>query len=359
MKPTRIAAVRVEPMDCPLRESFEIAGGGQAVAANVLVSLRLADGTAGFGEAAPFPAFNGETQAGTLAAARELARALVGRSACRAAALAAELKERRPKDACARAGLEMALADAWSRSAGFPLRALFGGAEDRVATDVTIPIVPPPLAARAAARIRALGIRKLKIKVGRDAEADAERVVAAAGRLPPESLILDGNAGMSPAEALRLLRLVRRRGVRVDLFEQPVAAEDHEGLREVLRKGRVPVAADESAASLGAVLRLARARAVSVVNVKLMKTGLFESLELARAARAAGLGLMIGGLIESRLAMGCAAHFAAGVGGFRFVDLDMPLFFARDPMRGLRMRHGGVYDLTRVARGIGVTPRLD
>ena len=101
---------------------------------------------------------------------------------------------------------------------------------------------------------------------------------------------------------------------------------------------------------------MARTRAVSVINVKLMKYGLAEAAEVAAVARAAGLGLMIGAMIESSLGLGCAAHLAAGLGGFSFVDLDTSLWFARDPMRGLAFGRGGTYDLCGVKAGIGVMP---
>jgi len=90
--------------------------------------------------------------------------------------------------------------------------------------------------------------------------------------------------------------------------------------------------------------------------VKLMKMGILEAWDVALIARAAGLGLMIGGMIETSLAMGCAAHFAAGIGGFSFVDLDTPLWLRKDPTKGLRLGRGGVYDLSRVRAGIGVIP---
>jgi L-alanine-DL-glutamate epimerase-like enolase superfamily enzyme len=117
------------------------------------------------------------------------------------------------------------------------------------------------------------------------------------------------------------------------------------------------VAADESAGSREAVLRLVRERAAQVVNIKLMKCGLLEAWDIAALARSAGLGLMIGGNIESSLAMTAAAHFAAGLGGFCFVDLDTPLWFSRDPMTGVRLGPGGVYDLSGVKAGIGVRPK--
>ncbi len=119
---------------------------------------------------------------------------------------------------------------------------------------------------------------------------------------------------------------------------------------------KVPVAADESVSSRKDALRMARKRAASVINIKLMKCGLLEAWDIALIARAAGLGLMIGGNVESRLAMGAAAHFACGLGGFSFIDLDTPLWLAREPMRGLRMSENGVYDLEKSDSGIGVIP---
>ena len=95
-----------------------------------------------------------------------------------------------------------------------------------------------------------------------------------------------------------------------------------------------------------------------MINLKLMKCGIWEAWESARVARAAGLRLMIGGMIESRLAMGCGAHLASGLGGFEFIDLDTPLWFSRDPMVGPpEIGRGGFYDLSKVRSGIGCRPR--
>lgn len=306
-----IRAVDARLFRAELAESFEIAGGAAHEHAGVFVSVRLDDGTAGWGEAAPLEAFNGETAQGAL---RDVRRARL------------------------------------------PLRTLFGGAQTRVTSDVTVTIVPPEAATAAARRIRAFGVRTVKIKVGRDPESDAARVAAVAAVDPRFTLALDANQGYGPRESLQLLRLLRKRGLRVAMFEQPAKAKDWDGLAQVARDGRVPVAADESVASRADALGLARARAVSVINLKLMKMGLLEAWDCALIARASGLGLMIGGMIETSLAMACAAHFAAGIGGFGVVDLDTPLWLRRDPTRGLRIARGGVYDLSDVRAGIGVVP---
>lgn len=352
-----IADIAARPFLAELSESFEIAGGAAHEHAGAFVRLTLKDGTVGHGEASPLPAFNGETAEGSLAAIRRAGRSWLGRDGAAWRTRLEELETALPRGAgAARAALGMALLDAWTRRAGLPLRALFGGARSRVVSDVTVTILPPGDAAAAARRIRAFGVRTVKIKVGRDPESDAARVAAVAAVDPRFTLTLDANQGYGPRQSLALLKLLKKRGLRIAMFEQPAAAGDWDGLARVARLGGVPVAADESLTCRADALGLARRGGISVLNLKLMKMGLLEAWDCAMIARASGLGLMIGGMIETSLAMGCAAHFAAGIGGFGVVDLDTPLWLKRDPTRGLRIARGGVYDLSAVRAGIGVTP---
>ncbi len=355
-----IISVDVRPLQAPMNEPFVIAGGSTAEVRNVIVRMRLASGAIGWGEGAPLPAYNGETQSGTLRGARAARAGMLGRDAAAWRSLLEELEARLPRCGAARAALGMALLDAWTRHVGIPLRSLFGGAETAVRTDITVSLVPLYQARLAARRIKARGIRTIKIKVGQGLDLDEARVRAVAEEARGLGLMLDANQGYGPGESLRLLRRLRRAGIVPVLFEQPTAADDYAGLRAVASRGGVPVAADESAGSREAVLRLIRERAVQVINIKLMKGGLLEAWDIAALARSAGLGLMIGANIESSLAAAAAAHFAAGLGGFAFVDLDTPLWFSRDPMTGLSIGPRGVYDLSGVKAGIGVRPkRLD
>jgi L-alanine-DL-glutamate epimerase-like enolase superfamily enzyme len=353
---TRISSVDARPWRVPLAEPFAIAGGTAHDLDSVRVRLRLSNGTEGWGEASPLPAFNGETAARSLSQIRAAARGWKGRDASAWRPLLEELEESLPKDGgAARAALGMALLDAWTRAARLPLTALFGGAERRLRSDVTVTIVGPEAASAAARRIRALGVGTVKIKVGEDPDSDAERVRAVHAAHPKARLTLDANQGYGPRESLALMR--RLRGVPIALFEQPAHADDWDGLAEVARKAKVPVAADESLRGRKDALALARRGGVAVLNLKLMKMGLLEAWDCALIAKAAGLRLMIGGMVETPLAMGCAAHFAAGLGGFDFVDLDTPLWLAHQPTRGLSFGKGGVYDLATVKTGIGVLPK--
>ncbi len=352
-----IVAVDDRLFETELKESFEIAGGAAHAHRGVFVRVAWKDGTVGWGEAAPLAAFNGETADGARAAIRRAGRALLGRDGAAWRSRLDDVDELLPRGAgAARAALGAALLDAWTRRARLPLRALFGGALARVASDVTVTLVPPRAAAAAARRIRAMGVRTVKIKVGRDADEDCARVLAVAEVDSRLTLMLDANQGYGPRQSLELLRRLRARGVRPALFEQPAAADDWDGLARVARLGGVPVAADESVRGRADAWELCRRRVVQVLNLKLMKMGLREAWDAALIAKGAGMGLMIGGMIETSLAMTAAAHFAAGLGDFRFVDLDTPLWLAREPTRGLRLGRGGVYDLSEVRAGIGVIP---
>jgi L-alanine-DL-glutamate epimerase-like enolase superfamily enzyme len=336
---------------------FGIAGGAQEVARNLLVWVELQDGTRGYGEAAPFPAFNGETQASALAAV-ESARQLVEGQDVRAwRGIALKLREQIGDAGSARCAIETALLDALMRQAGMPLVAFFGGTERRLETDMTITTGSVEQASTAALEILARGIRTLKVKVGGGELAhDLQRLVAIHAVAPDAPLIVDGNGGMTVDAALELVGALHMQNIRPVLLEQPVPADDWQGMVQLARWGGVPVAADETASSAANVLRIASEGAAQVVNIKLQKAGVLEALEIAAICRAAGLRLMIGGMVESILSMTVSAHFAAGLGGFEFVDLDTPMFMAENPFAGGFTQTGATLELSDTAAGHGVTP---
>ena len=342
----------------PMKEPFTIAGGSSAELETVFTRLTLADGTVGHGEASPFPAFNGETAAKSERKIRNAGKRWLGRDAAAWRTRIEELEEVLAKHGgAARAALGIALLDAWTRRAGMPLRTLFGGATNRVVSDVTVTLGSADAAFAPARRIRALGVRMIKIKVGGTAREDAARVAAVAKAHPRAALTLDANQGYGPSHSLALVRLLRARGIQPVLFEQPAEADDLRGLIAFHRKSGIPVAADESLRVRADALKLARTGAAQVLNLKLMKMGVLEAWDCGLIARASGLGIMVGGMVETPLAMGAAAHLAAGLGGVKFVDLDTPLWLTKNPTRGVTFGPGGVYDLSGVKAGIGVIPR--
>ncbi len=354
---TRIRRLQFEPLDVPLLEPFVIAIGRLDHVRNVLVTVTLENGAIGYGESAPLEPINGENQATVLAVLQTLRPMLEGQEAMEWRRLSAWMRGSFRAQAAARAGVEMAVLDAVAKSMGVPLYRFFGGAQTEVETDISIPIVPPERARALAAGIAAEGVRVIKLKVGSGLDEDVARTRAVREGAPACDITLDANQGFTASEAVELVRRLGALGIEVRMFEQPVPRDDPFGLKFVTEHSSVPVAADEAVATAADALRMAASRSAHIVNVKLMKSGVIEAMDIVAVCRAGHLGLMIGGMIETRLAMCCSAHFAAGYGGFSFVDLDTPLLLAEDPFEGGYRREGGRYKLDHIRAGIGCWPR--
>ena len=353
--PTLITELRFEPLDLPLTEPFAIATGAPDMAHNVLVRVGLADGTVGLGEAAPFTAVSGETQASTLEALASVRGALLGRDARAWRPLGTWLGEALPGAPSARCGLELALLDALGRHHRMPLATFFGGAGTGLDIDMTVTAGDEAHAAVSARAIVGRGIRTLKVKVGAGSpEADVRRMVAIRREAPAARLFADANGGYTVAGARTFLAGLEAEGIPLALFEQPVPREDWEGMAELTRSSRVPICADESARTVKDVARLAREGGAHGVNLKLMKSGVGESLAMWSLARAFGMELMMGGMLESTLAMSSAVHFAAGLGGFDYADLDTHLFIREHPFRGGLRIHEGHVEVGHLEAGHGV-----
>lgn len=331
----RVRGLEVTPLALPLVEPFAIAGGAPDVAHNVLVRIELEDGTVGLGEAAPFEAVTGETQASTLAALDRVRELVLGADVRAWRALSSGIYDVVPGSPAARCAVEQAVLDALTRRAGLSVAQLFGGRGAGLETDVTVTAGTIDHASKSASRFAARGFRTLKVKVGKgSASEDADRVEAVARAAPGARLLLDANGGYDASTALALLDELRKRSISIRLFEQPVPADDLEGLARVNRSGGVTVCADESARNAADVLRIAQRGLAGAVNLKITKSGILETLVMWNVAEAAGLERMIGGMVEAELAMTFSAQLASGLGGFAFVDLDTPLFLRESPFEG-------------------------
>lgn len=358
--PTRIHSIEVKPLYIPLFAPFGISSGVQVTAKNVLVTVELSDGTRGYGEAAPFAAYNGETQTGTLRALRQACKWMPGRNARAWRALAGEFRKRGGKNCgAAQCAFETALLDALKRHERVPLWRYFGGAGTTLETDMTVTTGSPAEAAVAARAIIKRGIRAIKMKIGgpRGVAHDLARIAAVHEVSPESPLILDGNAAISRAEARELAGGMKKLRIVPALLEQWLAKHDLDGMRALGEETGWLIAADESCCSARDAQRIAKKRAAQVINIKLMKAGIAVALDIVRVARAHRLRLMIGGNIESILAMTVSACFAAGLGGFQFADLDTPLFMAENPFRGGFKLDGARISVARITAGHGVTPR--
>ncbi len=356
MSADRVISIDVRPVDVPLNDPFVISLGALSVASSAFVRVTLSDGTRGYGEIAPFAPLTGETRDGGAAAALEMASALVGVHASEWSSIATALAASHPRQPAARAGVECALADAAARSRGVTLFEHLGAADVRPrTTDITLPMLAESRVDALAEGWYGRGFRVFKLKVAVEPDPEARREERQAGRFRDVSFVLDANQGFDEPAATAFVRALSPWRGRIAMIEQPVHRDDLAGMASLRAAGLVPVAADESVFTLADAHRVIAGRAADIVNLKIMKCGLAETIAIARAVRAAGLRLMIGGMMETRLGMSFSFAVALGLGGIEFLDLDTPLLMQTDPLEG-----GYRYDGPRMepwtGTGVGMIP---
>ncbi|MDV6374023.1 dipeptide epimerase [Deinococcus arenicola] len=328
-----------ETLDLHTAQPFGIARWTHSVYPRTIVTFTR-DGIVGRGEAAP-NAFYGETRGTVEAVLPLLAEALTDPwdwDGLRAG-LSARMPHDHPSVKCA---LEMAALEWCAASVGLPVWKLLGLSPAPLPrSSYTVSLAGLDDMRRQTREAVANGHTVLKVKLG--TERDTAILEALREEAPDVALRVDANAAWTRPQAKRMLGVLD--AVRVEFVEQPLAADDLVGHAELRRLSRVPVVADESLHHVRDVIALAEA--FDGVNLKLAKLGgPLQALAALRLARAHGLGVMMGCMIESSLGISAAAHLA---GLCDWADLDGALLLADDPFSGLHWTAG---DLAR-PQGVG------
>jgi L-alanine-DL-glutamate epimerase-like enolase superfamily enzyme len=329
---------------------FIIARGGQARWPLIWVRLRDADGLEGWGEAAP-SRFYGENADSVVAALQRFAPLLEQADGWSLEAIEREIGTALRWNAAAKVAVSAALHDLHGKRLGVPLWKLWGlSPAEAPPSSFTIAIAPDEATLRQ--RVRdAAGYPVLKVKLGSPRDREILRVVRE--EAPHAVLRVDANAAWTPKGTVAMLDCLVEHGV--ELLEQPLAPHDIEGFRFVRQHAPMPVFADESCLVATDVAKLAGA--VDGINLKLMKCGsLREALRMIATARAHGLQVMAGCMIESTLGIAAAAHFASLLD---FADLDGAALLADDPFIGPSIETPGALGTITLsdAPGLGVTRR--
>ncbi|WP_121820455.1 dipeptide epimerase [Halostella salina] len=339
-----------ERLELPLETPFTIARGTQTVSENVVVRVADDEGRVGVGGAAPARHY-GETADTVAAVLPDLLSVVedVGDPHQRQR-IERRMRETVRDNPAARCAVSIALHDLIAKRADLPLYRYWGLDPDRtVSTSFTIGLDDPDRMHEKAADAVAAGHEVLKVKVGTDRD---EAVVDAVRSAAPDARIrVDANEAWTPREAVRMSETLADYGV--EFIEQPVPAENPEGLQFVYERSALPIAADESCVTVDDVPRVADR--TDIVTIKLMKCGgLAEARRMVHAARAQGLEVMLGCMVESNASIAAGAHLAPLLD---YADLDGSLLLDRDPFAGVPMPDG-VIDLASVDRpGTGAVPR--
>jgi len=333
-----------------LDEAFTISRGTQTGAEVLIVRVTDGGGMTGVGGAAP-AAHYGET-ADTAAAVLPDLLAVVERvnDPHAIARVEREIREVVGDNPAAKCAVSIALHDLAAKRLGIPLYRLWGLDPERApATSYTIGIDDVDrMRERAGAAVEE-GYPILKLKLGTDR--DREIVDAVRSAAPDATIRVDANEAWTPRETVAKSEWLAEAGV--EFIEQPVPASDPEGLKFAYERAALPIAADESCVRLPDVPAIADR--ADIANLKLMKCGgLLEARRMIAAARAHGLEVMLGCMIESNASIAAACHLAPLLD---YADLDGSLLLAADPYDGVDLSEGQIR-VGDVDRG-GTGARLD
>jgi L-Ala-D/L-Glu epimerase len=340
--------IEFDVIPLPTRHAFHIAREAKArTRVSVWVRVRDEDGAEGWGEAAATP-FYGETAETVTAVLPRYAEVL--EEAAAGDVFAIERMERAlevslGRNPAARAAISCALHDLIGKRLGLPVWKMWG--LDPAAAPLssfTIGIDEPDVVRQKVREAEAYPILKVKVGTAHD-----ETLLAAIRDVAPKKPVyVDANTGWTARQAVRALAMLE--AYDVALMEQPVAKTDIEGLKEIRRHARIPIVADESCEMSRDVAKLVGA--VDGVNIKLAKCGsLREAHRIVHTARAHGMSVMLGCMVESTLGIAAAVQLAPLVD---WVDLDGAALLANDPFRGPGLQGDGTLRFNQEP-GLGVT----
>ncbi|MGI5884366.1 MAG: mandelate racemase/muconate lactonizing enzyme family protein [Candidatus Spyradocola sp.] len=352
----KITAVHLYTMRIPLLTPFKTALRTVENMENVVVTLETDEGATGFGEAPPTAVITGDTIPSIAGAIRDfLAPKILGREVTNADEMHDLIDGAMVHNTSAKAAVEMAVYDLIGKKWGIPLYKLLGGARSSLETDITISVNDVETMVRDAVAACERGFRILKVKVGTDVELDLVRLTAIRSSVPVGTVLrVDANQGWTPRQAVRIIGRLEDAGLNAELVEQPVKAQDVDGLRYVTAHVHTPILADESVFSAADAVRILDTHAADLINIKLMKTGgLYNAMTIASIAKTFGAECMMGCMLEGNIAVTAAVHAALARGVITRIDLDGPALCRENPVVG-----GAMFENSRItvpdAPGLGI-----
>lgn len=354
-----ISDLKVHPITIPLKTPFIISDSTQTEYTGILLELITEDGTLGWGEAAPSERVTGETLESVKQALETVVKPMVLGSAVDDLELVLTKTENALSDQpAALCALDLALHDLKGKKHCLPVKHLLGGFRDNIPISFTIVIGTVEDSVKSAQEYLNQGAKVLKVKLGVDPEEDVARIRALRKEFGYDIKITgDANQGYSVGQAIKTLSELCQ--FDLEFVEQPVAADDLIGLKEVHDSVDVPIMADESACSVADVLNLVKMKVVDMVNIKLMKCGgLRNAVKISNITEAAGMPCQIGCMIETGVAITAGTQLAMALENIKYADLDGHIFLKQDVVTNYQITRDGRNTISGEP-GLGIEVRIN
>nr|WP_183563044.1 dipeptide epimerase [Mucilaginibacter sp. SP1R1] len=316
-------------------EPFTIATGTMDHAQNVFIRIHTDAGFYGVGECSAFPVITGETQDTCLIMAREFARLLRGQDALDIPARMQQLHSFTAGNTTIKSAFDIALFDIAAKNADLPLYRFLGGEKREVESDITIGIAGPHTMALKALDFKASGANMLKVKLGKNAIEDVECIKqireAVGGGL---KIRIDANQGWSFGDAVFALQALDQYDI--EFCEQPMRTWYDDRLPRLMELSPVKIMADESVYNHHDARKQINSGSCHYINIKMAKSGgILEAKRIHDEAAAKGIACMMGGMLESRIALSAKLHFVYASPNIKFYDMDTCMLgHLQDPCTG-------------------------
>ncbi|MCC2625168.1 MAG: L-Ala-D/L-Glu epimerase [Burkholderiales bacterium] len=346
----KIKSITVGKLTIPLTRPFITAIRRTDNVEDIVVQIKTNCGHIGYGSAAATPLITGDSIDSIIGAIKNnIAPKLIGKDITGFNQLIEINQHALQKNTSAKAAIDIALHDLFSKKCSIPLYQFLGGNKNQVKSCITISVKDKDEMAKDAVELVLQGFTTLKIKVGLDLIDDLERVKAvynAVHGMDPSRpqarvrgndirLVVDANQGWDAKGAIQIIRQMETQKLRITFVEQPVTASDITNLKFIHDNVATPIFADESCFSVSDALNIAKLNAVSGVNIKLMKcAGIQNAQAIYNIAKTANMQVMVGCMLESPIGVAAMASFAASKPDIYFADLDPIALIKHNPLIG-------------------------
>ncbi|MEY3433295.1 MAG: hypothetical protein RL131_1231 [Bacteroidota bacterium] len=347
-----IRSIEIFRLTIPM-EPFVIATETCDAAKNIYIRIHTNKGITGVGECSPFPMLVGETQDTCFYIGKDLAAICIGKNALEIENRLNELDAYVAANTTIKSAFDMALHDIAAKHEGKPLYQWLGGSKKSIQTDLTIGINSPDEMARTAIEFVNNGVQIIKVKLGKNGKEDIVRVRKIREAVGNEILLrLDANQGWDFETAKETLQAVEP--FNIQFCEQPMRKHLDPLLPSLRKAVKIPIMADESVFNHYDAARIIESNSCDYINIKLAKSGgILEAKRIADLAQQHNIKCMLGGMVESRLALTAKLHFARSHSNICFYDLDTCMLgHLADPVLG-GVRFNQFYLDTDDVPGIG------
>lgn len=329
----KITEIEVFAINLPLVQPFVISYARFDSMPSIIVKMTTDTGLIGYGEGVADEHVTGESQMSTFQIIKStLAPVLLGENPLEMERIHDLMNKAIYGVPTAKAAIDIACYDLIGKALEVPVYTLLGGRyHDTFPITHVLSIGEPDDMANEAVNRVEQGYRSFKMKVGTDFTEDVKRIQAVRNSVNKDIAIrVDVNQGwQSSAQTLQALHMLD--GIVLDWLEQPVIADDIDGMVEVKSKSPIPMMIDEGLRGVREMREIIAKRAADKVNIKLMKCGgIYPAMKLAHMAEMAGIDCQIGSMVESSIGSAAGFHVAFSKKVITSVELTGPLKFSKD-----------------------------